>query len=37
MGDQDSSTLSYDEQVAKNFGQAQDYIKDLEGSGQDWL
>ena len=36
MGDKDSSTLSYNEQIAKDFGQAQDYIEGLEGSGQDW-
>ena len=35
MGDQDSSTLSYNDQIAKDFGQAQDYIEGLEGSGQD--
>ena len=35
MGEKDSSPLSYDEQVTKDFGKAQDYLKDLEGSGQD--
>ena len=35
MEDKDSSPLSYDEQITKDFGKAQDYLKDLEGSGQD--